>query len=106
MSEHTPKPWVIDDGLIRPKDMAERLTEDDGPEKDWVAVGIEDHEGFAASVAYCHPINAKLIAAAPELLATLDLAMKTLSNIPASKRGLAINQAIEHARMAITKATK
>lgn len=65
--------WTVDDGLLCQQDHIDRLTEDlDSPERHWVAVGIEDEDGYAESVAYCHPSNAPLIAAAPELLDALQ----------------------------------
>lgn len=69
----TPEKWVIDtDGWDRPGDMAECILRNKGTEAEWVAVGYCDDEGYAASVAYCHPGNAPLIAAAPDLLAALE----------------------------------
>ena len=67
-TQHTPGPWVIDDGLIRAEEMAAAIESN----PTWVAVGINDEDGFAASVAYCHPINASLIAATPDLLSALQ----------------------------------
>ena len=32
--------------------------------EEWIAIGIEDADGYAESIAYCHPINAPLIVAA------------------------------------------
>jgi len=69
----TPEKWVIDtDGWDRPGDMAECILRNKGTEAEWVAVGYCDDEGYAASVAYCHPGNAPLIAAATGLLAALE----------------------------------
>jgi hypothetical protein len=62
----TPGPWYVDDGVDNNENMVSCL---EG--SDWVAVGIHDEDGYAASVAYCHHTNAPLIAAAPELFATL-----------------------------------
>ena len=66
-----------DDGFIRPKDMAEQLLEG----ATWVAVGIADKDGYAASVAYCHPKNAQAIAALPEFLAALEKLESELADI-------------------------
>lgn len=68
---HTPGPWIVDDWLVRPQDMRDQLDND----SEWVAVGIGDEDGYAESVAYCHLANARLIAAAPELLHALQLVM-------------------------------
>lgn len=65
--------WVIDDGLLGQQDHIDRLTEDlDNPERHWCAVGTGDGEGYAETVAYCHPDNAPLIAAAPAMFAALQ----------------------------------
>lgn len=61
----TTGPFVIEEGFVRPQDMAEQLL--DPHNEKWVAVGYEDADGYAASVAYCHPDLATKIAA----LATL-----------------------------------
>lgn len=71
-ARYTPGPWVKDDGFVRPQDMVEQLLEN----TTWVAVGICDEDGYAASVAYCHPDNASLISAAPEMLEALTHALE------------------------------
>ena len=65
--KHTEK-WVIDDGMVRMSNQASILIDDIGTERQWVAIGIEDEDGFAEVVALAHPINARLIASAPDLL--------------------------------------
>ena len=70
----TPGPWTPDDGFMLVEDMARVLKDDEGTEREWCAVGIEDGEGYAANVAFCHPINARLVAAAPEMAALLEQA--------------------------------
>lgn len=53
----TPRPWTIDkNGTDSVENMAEQIKKGD-----WMAIGIEDREGYAESVAYCHPNNAALI---------------------------------------------
>lgn len=65
--------WTVDDGLMGQQDHIDRLTEDlSNPDRHWVAVGISDEDGFAESVAYCHPENAKFIAAAPAMSKALN----------------------------------
>lgn len=72
-TKHTPGPWHVDtDCRDDTENMAYQLTDDAGTSREWVAVGLHDEDGYAASVAYCHPMNAPLIAAAPDLLAALS----------------------------------
>ncbi len=61
MSKHTPEPWVVDDGIDSPENMADEIMRNAGEEHEWVAIGIEDEEGYASSVAYCHPMNSQRI---------------------------------------------
>lgn len=71
-SQHTPGPWVTDsDGVDSPSNMAECLINDAGSDREWVAVGIKDEDGYAESVAYCHPKNADLISASTDMLEAL-----------------------------------
>lgn len=67
--KHTPEPWVIDDGIDDPENMADELLRNAGEENEWIAIGIADEEGYAESVAYCHPNNAKRIVACVNALA-------------------------------------
>lgn len=70
---HTPGPWVVDAGNIDDLDnMLAQLSAGKSEQNEWVAVGITDNDGYAASVAYCHQDNAPLISAAPELLECLE----------------------------------
>ena len=69
---HTPGPWTIDDGMISLEDQCRILLNNTGTDSEWVCVGINDHEGMEAVVALCHPTNAPLIAAAPDLLVALE----------------------------------
>lgn len=77
---HTPGPWVVNgaDGslMVGMEEQAFFIKDNIGTGKEWIAVGINDREGFAEVVALCHPINAPLIAAAPELLAACQLFMQ------------------------------
>jgi len=87
-AKHTPGPWNIyfnsqDDFVIR------KMFPD----------GQESH-----SIAHCHSgaDNARLIAAAPELLEALQA---LIDMDVAYQRGPKVNQAVENARAAIAKAT-
>lgn len=58
------QPWVVDVGSVADmKTQAQILTANVGTDREWVAVGIEDEDGFAEVVALTHPSNAPLIAA-------------------------------------------
>lgn len=81
MRNFTEGPWVIDDGMDSPENMADEILRSAGGEDEWVAVGICDEEGYASSVAYCHPNNAPLIAEAPALLDALDDAVEALNAV-------------------------
>ena len=79
----TPLPYVVDDGLIRQQDMIDVLTADiPNHERHWAAIGIADEDGFAESVAYCHPSNQAYLAHAanvvPELVAALNNCTRSL----------------------------
>lgn len=74
---HTPGPFIIDDGLVTPENMIDSIRAN----PTWVAVGIADEDGYAESVAYCHPMNAPLFAAAPEMLHALKLAAEELNKM-------------------------
>lgn len=98
--QHTPGEWVIDDGMVSISDQADYLKSNIGTSRQWACIGLNDHEGFAEVIALAHPMNAQLIAAAPELLAALQelLTDKYLSD-PINKDRMA------KARAAIAKAT-
>jgi hypothetical protein len=75
-AKHTPGPWLVGDvpcSLV------------DGPPPDWAVVGLNDEDGFAETIAYCHPSNAPIVAAAPELLALLTEA-STLMPLDGTKK--------------------
>ena len=78
----TPRPWVVDDGTDSIDNMADCLRTDKGTEREWVAVGICDGDGYAESVAYCHPDNAALIVHAvntfDEAKAALEATIKAI----------------------------
>jgi len=94
--------WIVSD-LQRQKDHIEDLTLDlDNPDRHFVAVGYADEDGYAASIAYCHPINAPLISSAPELLAALQALLHAQIDPMGTKAAKACSQAY----LAIAKATK
>ena len=95
---HTPGPWSVSDGLVRLEDQIDQLLRDIGSDKEWVPVVIHDREGECGVTALCHPVNARLIAAAPELL---ELAQFMVLNIG----GYDSEKARDMARAAIAKAT-
>lgn len=73
-TEHTPGPYFVDDGMIRISEQAEMLLRDVGTDREWIAIGPGDEDTPtrpAEVVALCHPDNAPLLAAAPELLAAI-----------------------------------
>ena len=96
-TSHTPGPWIVDDWLVRPQDMRDQLDND----SEWVAVGIGDEDGYAESVAYCHLANARLIAAAPQLLEQCILLCDAIESFSAGDRW----PELDKARAAINLAT-
>jgi hypothetical protein len=100
MSKHSPGPWIINDGTDYPENMGRCILSDAGTDREWTAVGIADKDGYAESVAYCHPDNAPLVSAAPEMLDALRLAHKALS----ARKGYAQSTTATRVRAAIAKA--
>ena len=72
MSDHTPGEWGVDS---LPAHDAVNIKE-----LGWVAIEAMD-EDVGGHVAYCDPINAPLIAAAPELLSAARCALADLEGI-------------------------
>lgn len=65
--------WVVDDaGVDCVENMSDCLLNGEGTDDEWIAVGIEDGEGYSASLAYCHADNAHIIAAAPNLAVSVS----------------------------------
>lgn len=82
-AKHTPGPWVADtDNWDLIDNMIRCLKEGKGTRREWMAVGKNDNDGYAESLAYCHPKNAALIAAAPDLLEALKAAAYFIENVP------------------------
>lgn len=98
---HTPGPWAVSDGLVRLEDQIDQLLRDIGSDKEWVPVVIHDEEGECGVTALCHPVNARLIAAAPELLEALEEIKGLLEGFPYPD----VDGAIRSAHTAIAKAT-
>ena len=71
LAKHTPGPWSVSDGLVRLEDQIDQLLRDVGSDKEWIPVVIRDGDGECGVTALCHPVNAHLIAAAPEMAAAL-----------------------------------
>jgi len=67
----TQRRWHPTDGFVLIEDQARQLIADVGTEREWTSVVIDDDDGEAAVMALCHPMNAPLVSAAPELLAAL-----------------------------------
>lgn len=66
-----PVKWSTDFGTIDIDGQLEMCREDIGTDREWQPITIHDEDGPAEVVALCHPINARLVAAAPELLRAL-----------------------------------
>lgn len=64
---HTAGEWLIDDGMVDMQSQARMLIDDVGTDRQWVAVGIADRQGFAEVIALTHPCNAPIVAASPDL---------------------------------------
>lgn len=98
---HTVPPWIIDDGMVQMEDQAVQLMSDRGTAREWIAIGVADKEGFAEVVALCHPDNAPVIAAAPDLLAELE---KVLADVDAGNGETPTTSRWQSAHVAINKA--
>lgn len=97
-TQHTPGPWNVDD-MADSKHMANCLLEN----PTWIAIeSIDEQEG--GHLAYCAPANARLIAAAPELLEALDKLLRC-TELNMDDMEPDTRQAIEQAEQAINKAT-
>lgn len=109
--QHTPGEWVIDDGMVSISDQADYLKSNIGTSRQWACIGLNDHEGFAEVIALAHPMNAQLIAAAPELLATLERLLSIANDGAVMRHETGkptwsfIDEVKTQARAAITKAT-
>lgn len=104
---HTPGPWFVDDGCHDDvENMRHQLLRGKETENEWIAVGLNDSDGYSESVAYCHPMNAPLIAAAPELLEALRAIVKGPGLCgPEAWREECLRNAVANGRAAIARAT-
>jgi hypothetical protein len=95
--KHTPGPWTQDtDDIIDPVYQMSLGQQ-------WRAVGLSDEDGFASVIALCHPANAKLIAAAPEMLEALEAIIAKFNENPDDLETM--DAGIKIAEAAIAKAT-
>lgn len=101
---HTPGEWKLDkEQMVSMRDQAQMLLDDIGTDREWVAVGLEDCDGFAEVIAMTHPQNARLIAAAPDLLEACKAVWDYEDDKPMpGTRGYEVYQKLE---AAIIKAT-
>lgn len=81
-TKHTPGEWLADEFGLDIENACECLRDGKGTEREWTAVSVAfgpddpQGEGFE-HVAYCHPDNVPIIAAAPEM----HTALKSVSDI-------------------------
>lgn len=108
LKQITSLPYMLDDGLLRQQDLIDQLTLDlPNPDRHWTALGIEDSEGYAESVAYVHPNNAAYLAHAANVLPDLVTALDhTIRALQFNGRNPVHRQTIEFAQAALAKATE
>jgi len=106
ITEKMRREWSIDDSLVELKSQLEICLADIGTEKEWQSITVLDDDGPAEVVAVCHRVNARLIAAAPDLLAALErMTDEFLTEIGfAGSRPEVFHACLETARAAIRKA--
>ena len=76
-AKHTKGPWIVGT-MVHDTDIDTQvscLKENEGTDKEWTAIGVEDADGFSEVIALAHPANASLIAAAPELLEACEASL-------------------------------
>lgn len=93
---HTQGPWEIDE-LLDSEHAADCMLRGD-----WIAVADTDPNG--GHVAYCHALNANLIAAAPELLTALEKVVEYAADCAAENNERPV--CIAAARAIIAKVTE
>jgi len=103
--KHTEEPWGLDrNGFIRLSEQLEFCREEIGTENEWVPIITLDEEGTSGVVALTHPINAPLVAAAPDLLAALRFVALADDEGKLSITGATGTRALQAVRAAISKA--
>lgn len=83
--QQAPGSWTVDAFGLDIENACNCLRKGHGTEGEWTAVAVsfgpEDPDGEGQDhVAYCHPDNAALIAAAPDLLVALKMAVSALED--------------------------
>ena len=74
MGKHTPGPYLKDEGLADSIDnMRDCLKRGEGTKEEWEAIGVGDKDGYAESIAYCHPNNANILSASWDMLEALKM---------------------------------
>lgn len=97
--------WLVDIGrMIDMKYQAEQLIDNEGTERGWIAIGIPDEDGIAEIVALSHPTNAKLIAAAPDLLEAAQYLLKHIKPSKNIKKDFCHNLALANLSKAVHQA--
>lgn len=91
--------WIVDEGVDTIENMIDCLKEN----QDWIAVGVADEDGYAESVAYCHPANAQAIAALPDLIEALKACMERIEKDEYSQ-GWKTSEEYKQAKAALRKA--
>lgn len=81
-TKHTPGPWhhESDSPLPDIETQIELCRDDMGTDREWQPVFLCDSDGPSEVVALCHPLNAPLIAAAPDLKAALQRLLELCEN--------------------------
>ena len=113
MSKHTPGPWVVNDFCtVEGADTAIWTSHDPHIAKSICECHFETHDELERGETGCNQLeaeaNAKLIAAAPELLEKLDqlTLVVGLTAFKHEDQRAVLQQAMDEARAAIDKATK
>ncbi len=110
MSKHTPGPWVVNDFCTEGgADTAVWTSHDPHTAKSICECHFETHANLMRGETGCHQLeaeaNARLIAAAPELLEALMSMVSGATANEAFITGHGENPRLSQARAAITKAT-
>lgn len=71
-TKHTAEPWTLDDGIVGPEQMVQGIQDGAGTDNEWIALGLDDEDGFAECTAYAHPSNAARIIACVNACAGME----------------------------------